>query len=239
MSISTLAAGPRPIIYPESDGLPMAENTRQFNAIVAIKENIEILFRDDPQVFVAGDLFWYPREGDNTLRTAPDILVVLGVPKGHRGSYRQWDERGIAPQVVFEVLSPGNRAGEMTRKFQFYEDYGVEEYYVFNPDDGLWDGWWRRDGRLHGIETMHGWISPRLEIRFESVFETDLTLFRPNGERFLSPLEMDAQRREADARAELDRLAHEQAQQRAEQAQQRAERLAAQLRAAGIEPLES
>lgn len=33
-----------PIIYPESDGQPMAENTKQFRWIVTIKENLEILF---------------------------------------------------------------------------------------------------------------------------------------------------------------------------------------------------
>ena len=239
----------RPVHYPESDGLPMAENTVQFNAIVAIKENLEIVFADDPQVFVAGDLFWYPREGDNKTVHAPDILVAFGVPKGDRGSYRQWEERGIAPQVVFEVLSPSNRLGEMTRKFQFYDEFGVEEYYVYDPDDGLWDGWQRRDGRLQGIEAMPGWVSPRLGIRFESEFGSGLTLFRPSGERFLSPLEMEQLRREAVADADLERRARDQAQQRADQAQQRAdaaeretarqaqliEQLTAQLRAAGVD----
>ena len=64
-------------------------------------------------MFVAGDLLWYPVEGKPSIRTAPDVMVVFGRPKGDRGSYKQWEEDGIAPQVVFEVLSPGNRAGEM------------------------------------------------------------------------------------------------------------------------------
>jgi Putative restriction endonuclease/Aldo/keto reductase family len=79
-------------------------------------------------VFVAGDLLWYPIEGDNRTRSAPDAMVVFGRPKGYRGSYMQWVEDGIAPQVVFEVLSPGNRFGEMARKFTFYEQHGVDEY---------------------------------------------------------------------------------------------------------------
>ena len=72
---------------------------------------LDALFRDDPDVFVAGDLLWYPVEGDPKTRIAPDAMVVFGRPKGYRGSYKQWDEGGIAPQVVFEVLSPGNRPG--------------------------------------------------------------------------------------------------------------------------------
>ncbi len=97
------------IIYPENDGEPMADNTKQFGWIVTIKENLELLFADDPNVFVAGDLLWYPVYGDNKTLQAPDAMVVFGRPKGDRGSYKQWEEDNIAPQVVFEILSPGNR----------------------------------------------------------------------------------------------------------------------------------
>jgi Uma2 family endonuclease len=48
------------IIYPDCDGQPMSDNTKQFRWIVTIKENIELLFAQDPNVFIAGDLFWYP-----------------------------------------------------------------------------------------------------------------------------------------------------------------------------------
>src|SRR5437763_12656560 len=90
-----------PIIYPESDGKPIADNTKQFRWIVTIEGGLEALFRDDPNVFVAGDLLWYPVEGHTEICTAPDALVVLGRPKGDRGSYLQWQEEGIPPQVVF------------------------------------------------------------------------------------------------------------------------------------------
>ncbi len=63
-------------------------------------------------------------------------MVILGRPKEERGSYKQWEEDGIAPQVVFEVLSPGNRFNDLLRNFRFYEKYGVEEYYIYNPDNG-------------------------------------------------------------------------------------------------------
>jgi len=85
------------IIYPDDDGLPISNNTEQFDWIVIVKENLECLFANDPTVFVAGDLLWYPVEGDNTIRTAPDAMVVFGRPKGRRGSYMQWVEDDIAP----------------------------------------------------------------------------------------------------------------------------------------------
>src|SRR5690242_14307438 len=77
------------VVYPDSDGEPIAENTRQYEWIVTIKGGLDAVFRDDPNVFVAGDLLWYPVEGDNTTRTAPDAMVALGRPKGDRGSYKQ------------------------------------------------------------------------------------------------------------------------------------------------------
>src|SRR3954454_1061429 len=148
--MSTLISNPpRPqITYPDSDGQPMAENTEQYEWIVTIKGHLDILYLDRPDVFVAGDLLWYPVEGKPKIRTAPDTLVAFGRPKGYRGSYKQWEEGGIAPQVVFEVLSPGNRQADLIRKFKFCERYGVEEYYVYNPDNGDLSGWRREPGGL-------------------------------------------------------------------------------------------
>jgi hypothetical protein len=68
--------------YPDSDGKPMSDNTLQFKWIVTIKEGLEALFRDREDVFVAGDLLWYPVLGDPKIRTGPDVLVAFGRPKG-------------------------------------------------------------------------------------------------------------------------------------------------------------
>ena len=143
-----------PIVYPDSDGQPMSDNTRQYEAIVMIQGGLDALYRNRPDVFVAGNNLWYPVEGEPTIRNAPDVMVVFGRPKGRRGSYRQWVEGGIAPQVVFEILSPGNRADEMERKFQFYERHGVEEYYIYDPDRGDLVGWRRGEADLEQIPEM-------------------------------------------------------------------------------------
>ena len=39
-------------------------------------------FNDDPNVFVAGDLLWYPVEGNPKVRSAPDAMVAFGRPNG-------------------------------------------------------------------------------------------------------------------------------------------------------------
>jgi hypothetical protein len=56
----------------------------------------------------------------------------------------------------------------MDRKLLFYHNYGVEEYYLYDPYGIELDGWcWSEDGWLDRIESMAGWVSPRLGIRFE------------------------------------------------------------------------
>ncbi|HBL14852.1 MAG TPA: hypothetical protein DD379_26370 [Cyanobacteria bacterium UBA11162] len=190
MSLSTSV----PIIYPESDGQPLADNTIQFRLIVTIQGGIDALFIDNPNVFVAGDLFWYPVEGEPWIRQAPDIMVVMGRPKGDRRSYKQWEEENIPPQVVFEIVSKSNTREELEgAKRRFYERYGVEEYYLFNPDKGILKGWLRDGEILEPIAQILGWISPCLGIRFE-VVDGELQLYRPDGERFVSYLEVIQQR---------------------------------------------
>jgi len=226
-----------PIVYPDSDGMPMADNTKQFWAIVTIQGNLDAIFRERDDVFVAGDLLWYPVEGRPDIRRAPDVMVVFGRPKGDRGSYRQWEEDGIAPQVVFEVLSPSNTLTELAAKQEFYDTYGVEEYYLYDPDRGDMSGWQRRDGRLRVIQELDGWVSPRLGIRFVRT-DQGMQLYWPDGRPFVSFVELQAQAEQERQRAEQERQRAEQERQRAEQERQRAERLAAQLRALGIEPEE-
>lgn len=245
------------VIYPDSDGQPIADNTKQFRWIVVIQQNLEWLFANDSNVFVAGDLLWYPVQGDNKLRAAPDVLVVLGRPKGdgrrpvldHRGSYKQWEEDNLPPQVVFEILSPGNTRAEMNRKLLFYDRYGVEEYYLYDPDGHELSGWLRQEGFLDVIEPMADWVSPQLQIRFDVSGET-LQIFRPDGQPFLSYVNIaqqaEAERQRAEAerqradeeqqRANVEQQRANEERQRAEQAEDKATRLAEKLREMGIDP---
>jgi Uma2 family endonuclease len=204
------------IVYPESDGKPMADNTKQFAWIVKIKENLEVLFKSNPDVFVAGDLFWYPVKGSNRIKLAPDTMVVFGRPKGQRGSYRQWEEDNIPPQVVFEILSPSNSKGEMTRKKLFYLKHGVEEYYVYDPDEISLEVSIRENNSFKEIEDFAIWTSPRLNIRFDMTGD-ELVIYYPDGSRFLSPVELSNYAEQERLLKEQERFLKEQAHQRAEQ----------------------
>jgi Uma2 family endonuclease len=234
MSLS-IPKPPRPaIVYPDSDGEPMADNTLQYEWIVTIKGNLDILFLDRPDVFVAGDLLWYPVEGDPATRSAPDVMVAFGRPKGYRGSYKQWEEGGIAPQVVFEILSPGNRAGKMIRKFKFYERFGVEEYYIYDPDDYELSGFQRTGKDLVEISALDGWVSPLLGIRFECSGK-GLKISYPDGRPFLGFAELGRRNemieRERDAiAAERDLVVRE-----LDRERERARKLAERLKELGMD----
>lgn len=213
------------VVYPDSDGLPMAENTEQFEWIVLLQSNIDLIRPD----FVGGDLLWYPVEGHPEIRVAPDVLVCPGRPKGRRGSYIQHREEGVPPKVVIEVLSPGNSVAEMTRKGFFYQQYGVDELILVDPDDQDGTAYVRNEhGNFAPVATLDGWTSPFLGIRFARE-EGRLVVYRPDGTRFKSLGEAEAQA----AAAEQAAAAAEQA---AAAAEQRAERLAAKLRELGVDP---
>ncbi len=204
----------QPIIYPSSDGQPMADSTIQYKLITKIKEGCESLYRKDENVFVAADLLWYPVEGNASISQAPDVMVIFGRPKDDRRSYLQWEENNIAPQVVFEIRSFSDTQTKMNRKLAFYNRYGVEEYYLYDPQDNELSGWQRIEGFLEVIETILGWVSPRLGVRFE-LGEEGLEIYRPDGQKFLSYSELEEQ---------------------TQLAQQKAERLAAKLRELNIDP---
>ena len=193
---------PKQDTYPYfCDGKPMSDNTEQYRWIVIIKENLEILFAAMEKVFIAGDLFWSPVEGQiNSIKVAPDVMVVFGRPKSQRLSYVQWEEEDIPPQVAFEIRSPGNSKKEMDEKFKFYQKYGVKEYYLYDPHTFELDGWERKGNKLEPIMMMNDWVSPLLGIRF--VMTTDgLEIYRPDGRKFLSSVELERER----ARVELER----------------------------------
>jgi len=223
------------IEYPSSDGQPMAENTEYYQWIVTIGGGLEALFRSDRNVFVAGDLLWYPVEGKPTIRRAPDAMVVFGRPKGARGAYIQHQEENIAPQVVFEVLSKGNRILEMATKFDFYQAYGVDEYYVYDHINNDLAGWTRSGDRLEFIADIQSWQSPKLGIKFD-ISGDRLVIYNPDGSKFLTYLELaeqvQSERDRADTerdRAEVERIAKE-------KALVDLSKLAEKLRSLGIDP---
>jgi Uma2 family endonuclease len=207
----------------------MAENTRQYEAIVTLKGNIEAFTPED--AFVAGDHLIYVDSHDPAVCQAPDVYVAFGRPRGHRGSYKLWGEDNVFPQVVFEVLGPSNTESEMRAKREFYFKYGAEEYYEFDPEAGTWLGLIRNvdTGVPEQVAEMDGHTSPLLGMKF-GFRPIDLVVYRPDGSRFLSFQELNdrvvAERQRAEterARAETERARAESQRAQAETERARAE----------------
>jgi Uma2 family endonuclease len=183
----------------------MADNTEQYQWIAKLVTNLKQIPREQT-AFVAGDLLWYSvpvQQDEQPPCQAPDVLVALGRPQGRRGSYHQWEEDGIAPQVVFEIISPSNTAREMAAKQSFYIQYGVLEFYFYDPDSHDFWGMVRHTTteNLQPIMSLNlPWVSPLLGVRFE-MFEEGLAVYYPSGELFKDPevLERDQ------AQAKLER----------------------------------
>jgi Uma2 family endonuclease len=216
------------LVFPDSDGKPMAENTRQYEAIVTLKGNVEAFA--PATAFVAGDHLIYTDPLDPAARQAPDVYVAFGRPRGHRGSYKVWEEDGVFPQVIFEVLAPSNTPTEMEQKRDFYFGHGAEEYYEFDPEAGTWVGFVQdaATGLPARVPDMDGHVSPRLGMRF-AFQPLELLVYRPDGSPFLSFQEQEDRADAAQQRADA-------AQQRADAAAQEVARLRALLKVAGLDP---
>ena len=96
------------------------------------------LKKKDCKVFVApidvrlkGKPFRNKKRRDDQVNTVvqPDIIVVCNLEKLK-------DNRSVdgAPELIVEILSPGNTKTETKYKFDLYEENGVLEYWVVYPE---------------------------------------------------------------------------------------------------------
>ena len=121
------------IVYPSSDGEPMAESDWQYIPLTETVSTLRVWFQDRPDVYVAGDMLVYYRMNDNRTRVAPDVYAVFGASGNHpRDSWIIWRE-GKAPDFVLEIASPSTWQRDVNEKRFIYADMGVTEYWRFDP----------------------------------------------------------------------------------------------------------
>ena len=126
------------IIYPDTDGEPLAETEFQFNPLTEMVHALRVRYEDRPDVYVAGDMFVYYRMNDASANVAPDVFVVFGVDKHTRRSYMVWRE-GKAPDFVMEITSASTYARDIGEKRDIYAAIGVTEYWRFDPQRECFD----------------------------------------------------------------------------------------------------
>ena len=162
--------------YPFSDGKILMETDPHANSIIDMRNQLDTHFEARADVYVAGSMAVYYRQGDPEAVVAPDVFVVLGVQKKERRSYLIWEEGGVAPAFVVEVASESTSRRDATSKRATYERMGVCEYWRFDPlgvliREGL-QGWRLEGGRYERVRAtrVDGWHRSEalgLELRAE------------------------------------------------------------------------
>ena len=125
---------PREIEYPSGDGKPLAETDFHIHAILDTIQVLKDHFSARPNVYVSGNLLLYYEQGNPRKRLAPDVFVVLGVPKlPLRDNYLVWKE-GKVPDCVIEITSKSTKHEDQKKKWVIYRDIlRVSEYFLFDP----------------------------------------------------------------------------------------------------------
>jgi Uma2 family endonuclease len=121
------------IIYPETDGEPMAESDFQRQPLTYAIEALQRYFQDQSDVYVSGDLFIYFEEGNPEAVVAPDVFVVFGVEKKQRRTYKLWEEKRRMPDFVLEITSKTTYYHDQGTKRGLYALLGVHEYFQYDP----------------------------------------------------------------------------------------------------------
>lgn len=175
-------------IYPESDGKPMAETDVHRSLLTDLVFTLETHFQSEPDVYVSGNLLVYYVKNNPAKCFAPDVFFVRGVPKGQRRIYKLWEE-GVAPQIVIELTSRKTWKEDLQTKWRLYEELGVQEYFIFDPEYDYLDeslvGYRLENGKYAELEVKDGRVkSEVLGLELVDTGET-LRLFDPATEQFL------------------------------------------------------
>jgi len=148
------------IYYPETDGLPVAESDLHIDYLSDTRIELKWFFREQPNVYAAGNMLVYYVEGNPRLSFAPDIFVVMGIPNHNRAIYKTWEEGGHVPDVILEITSKSTQRKDEVEKVKLYQQLGVKEYFQYDPTGDylsprLKGRWLDEEGQYRTIHPNH------------------------------------------------------------------------------------
>ncbi len=121
------------LVYPESDGEPMAETPKHQQVMIDCMDIMRRHFREVPDVYIGGNMFLYYEEGNSQKSISPDVFMVRGVPKKELRVYKTWEQPPTL-DFVLEVASPSTFEKDFTVKKEIYAKIlCVKEYYIYDP----------------------------------------------------------------------------------------------------------
>ena len=125
---------------------PAPNRLHQDISLKLTSEFLKVFPSDGCKLYVAPFDVRFPDENGNVKTVVqPDLCVICDPNK--------LDERGClgAPDLVVEILSPGNSKREMKDKYELYQEYGVSEYWVVRPEERNIHIYVLENGRYIGI----------------------------------------------------------------------------------------
>ncbi|HVC96955.1 MAG TPA: Uma2 family endonuclease [Pirellulales bacterium] len=234
--ISPATPGPRDVVYPSSDGRPVAETPIHRKNLLGTIDVLEEWFDAESQVYVSGNMFIYYVEGDKWKHVSPDVFVVRGIPKDKpRDYYLVWEERAV-PDLVIEMTSKSTCDEDVDWKLPLYRDVlKVREYFLFDPHREYLEpplqGYRLRAGTYERVSALAGRLpSEVLGLHLEADGD-ELRLYDPRGSRWLPTSKEERAR----AKTERKRADEQQARAEAERKRAEAERRRADEQQAGAE----
>lgn len=198
------------VIYPVSDGQPMAESDTHRNETTRMIDGLKVHFADRPRVYVSGNNFIYWEKGNPRKFVSPDVYVVFGVLMKERDIYQAWKEGGRLPSFVLEITSKSTQKEDLGRKYRLYErTLRVPEYVLFDPTRDYLNPPLQGFRLEYGVYVPIPWegdriYSEQLKLYFV-VVNGALRLYDPAKEQFIPTLE-EAEAEIKRLRAEIARL---------------------------------
>lgn len=224
------------VVYPSSDGEPMAETERHRKALMDLVDMVDRHFQDVPDVHVSGNLLLYYEEGDPHKVISPDVFMVRGVSKKELRTYKTW-EQSPTIDFVIELASPSTYTKDFKEKKEIYAKIlQVQEYYIYDPYHEIepsFVGFRLINGEYEDIAFIDGRLQSEvlgLELGERSGV---LRLYNPNTRTWLEPSRERVAKAETRAQdAETRALTAERRAQEEAQARQNAETELAEAREA-------
>lgn len=178
------------VVYPSSDGKPIAETERHRKALVDLVDMVDRHFQDVPDVHVSGNLLLYYEEGNPHKVISPDVFMVRGVSKKELRTYKTW-EQSPTLDFVIELASPSTFTRDFQEKKEIYAKIlQVQEYYIYDPYHEIepsFVGFRLIDGEYEEIAFIDGRL-PSTVLGLElGEREGALRLYNPNTRTWLEP----------------------------------------------------
>ena len=116
------------------------------------------------------DVVFKNKNGKEDTVVQPDLCIVCDPEKLADG------KRCLgAPDLIIEILSPGNSKKEIRNKYELYQEAGVREYWVIRPDNKeitqfvLENGQYRTLPPIVEGDLIHSTIFPGLSLQTEDI----------------------------------------------------------------------